>query len=278
MLSSTPRKPRPAPGGPTGGGIGGLAPNPRLENVVRDDADDVVLGSPSLMWKEAGKDDSKNCSSNSSARTTMRKVGNVRCRGCAGSSAAFAASDLAFETLRREAASWLSAVLRELSDERLGFLAFVGVPVGDSGPKRSSSSSSSSSSSPIANASLESSSSGFAKAVSLCPLAGSAYSKHRLIKALTLPRNLSLVDIPGGKLACDSCPLAESLSRTLEVPGLNVPSRPRRDRNNKASEIRRIPSRSTLPSLSSSYNSKKYVIVPIMSRFPLICARPVTTF
>ena len=41
-------------------------------------------------WKEAGKEDSKNCWRSSSARMTMRKVGRVMCRGRVGSRARFA--------------------------------------------------------------------------------------------------------------------------------------------------------------------------------------------
>src|SRR6266536_5919372 len=114
MLSRTPR--RPLLGGTIPAELGPLIarpgweeavldrPKPMLAKVVRLEDEDAgpVVAILSEIRKDAGKEDSKNCSRSSSARTTMRNVGSVMWRGFDGSRAAFAASDWALETLRRD--------------------------------------------------------------------------------------------------------------------------------------------------------------------------------
>ncbi|RBQ81318.1 hypothetical protein VDGD_21118 [Verticillium dahliae] len=153
MLSRTPRRPRVAPcaAGAAAAGSTERLPKLMLEKVVREVEGVAAEGRPSMMWKEVGKEDSKNCSRSSSASTTMRNVGSVMCSGFAGSRAALAASDCALETLRSDRlVCWLPSV--ELMDSEGGFFARFGLADGDSSASRSSSSSSSSSSFPMANA------------------------------------------------------------------------------------------------------------------------------
>ena len=104
---------------------------------------------------------------------------------------------------------------------------------------------------------------------------GSAYSKQRRIKALMLPRNFSFVLI--FRSFCDSVAFIGEAKPFTDSVGVMAPSNPRRDRNRRDSDIRKMPSRSTLPVPSSSNKSKNKLIEFMISVVPLNLARPRTS-